>query len=230
MTLPDELTLPALLRVIETLQQQLLTQQAEAAQAREEAGREIRRLITMIEGLTQQLDLLLRGRDEERRAELARLREEAQAAARTIGGDSDPQGAPEPSAPSPKPKPNRSKHGRGALPENLRRDTTIDRPTGCGSCGSSRLDAEKPLVTEELDYVRAHLRVRRTERTICRCRDCGARTVPELPPMPFDRASCTIALLAWLCYAKAGLFLPLDRLHHNFKAQGVKLSSSKLTR
>lgn len=48
--------------------------------------------------------------------------------------------------------------------------------------------------------------------------------------MPFERASCTMGMLAWLCFAKVGLFLPLDRLRRDFAEQGVKLSSSKLTR
>ena len=48
--------------------------------------------------------------------------------------------------------------------------------------------------------------------------------------MPFDRASCTFALMAWLCFAKASLFLPLDRLQRDFEEQGVHLPSSTLTR
>lgn len=48
--------------------------------------------------------------------------------------------------------------------------------------------------------------------------------------MPFDRAACTFALMAWLCFAKAALFLPLDRLQRDFEDQGVHLASSTLTR
>jgi len=86
------------------------------------------------------------------------------------------------------------------------------------------------LVSEEWDYIRAHVRVRRTERVVQRCADCTNTTVLEMGPMPFDRAACTFAMMAWVCFAKAGLFLPLDRVQRDFKDQGVHLASSTLTR
>ena len=92
-----------LLEVIRTLQAELQAQREEAARAREESKREVARLVAMVEGLTGQLDQLLRDRDEERRAELARLREEARAAAaRAAEGSSDdgtPSGATRPEPP-----------------------------------------------------------------------------------------------------------------------------------
>lgn len=84
------------------------------------------------------------------------------------------------------------------------------------------------LVSEEWDYVRAHLRVRRTERVVCTCADCLESTVPGQDPMPFERAACTFEMMAWVCFAKAGLFLPLDRLQRDFEDQGVHLASSTL--
>ena len=48
--------------------------------------------------------------------------------------------------------------------------------------------------------------------------------------MPFDRAACTFALMAWLCFAKVGLFLPLDRIRRDFRDQGATIPSSTLTR
>ena len=225
---PDQPPVAVLLSVIQTLQQELETRRREA----DEARLEIKRLVAMVEGLTRQLDLLLRDRDEERRAELAKLRAEAQAAAAAAAEASSegPAEGASTAAPPPKPPPNRSKHGRKPLPPELERKTVTREPPACSACGSGNLEREKTLVSEELDFVRAHLRVRRTERVVCRCRDCLARTTPDAPPMPFDRASCTMALLAWLCYAKVGLFLPLDRLRRDFADQGVTLSSSKLTR
>ena len=83
-----------LLEVIRTLQAELQVQRQESARAREESQREIARLVAMVEGLTGQLDRLLRDRDEERRAELAKLREEAKAtaarAAELASGDEAP--------------------------------------------------------------------------------------------------------------------------------------------
>jgi len=126
---PSEQT-PAtvLLDVIRTLQAELQAQRDEAARARgevSEARCEIGRLVVMVEGLTKQLDLLLRDRDEERRADLAKLREEAKAAAlRAAGGTSDGDG----SGPEPPPKPSRaerrrrSKHGRKPIPPKVPRD------------------------------------------------------------------------------------------------------------
>jgi len=226
MAAPDETSLAALLCVIETLQAELVARRAETA----EAHREIKRLVAMVEGLTKQLDMLLRDRHEERRAALAELREEARAKLPEPEPAPEPTRAP-PTSPAPDaPPPNRSKHGRKPLPAHLERDTTVETPSTCNRCGSSELEVEKTLVTEEVNYVRAHVRVRRTERTVCRCKPCRGRTTPELPPMPFDRASCTMAFMAWLCFAKAGLFLPLDRLRRDFADQGVELSSSKLTR
>jgi hypothetical protein len=48
--------------------------------------------------------------------------------------------------------------------------------------------------------------------------------------MPMDRASCTFAMLAWLCYSRCGLFLPLDRLLKEFAAAGARIPSATATR
>ena len=214
-----------LLSVIETLRAELVAQRERA----DEARRENARLIKMVEGLTRQLDELLRDRAEERRAELAKLREEAKAALQAATPATPSEGEAS-SEPPPKPPRKRSRHGRKPIPPEIPRDTTKVRPDSCTTCGGSRLDQEKTLVSEEWDYVRAHLRVRRTERVLCRCRDCGERVLPEQPPMPFERASCTFSMMAWLIFAKAGLFLPLDRVQRDFKDQGAHIASSTLTR
>ncbi len=67
---PETTTIALLHDVISTLKGALVS-----AQADNEALRaEVRRLVKMVEGLTGQLDQLLAGKNEERRAELARLR------------------------------------------------------------------------------------------------------------------------------------------------------------
>ncbi len=104
------------------------------------------------------------------------------------------------------------------------------KPTECDACRSAELLARDEVVSEELDYVRAHVRVRRTVRAVCLCGNCGARVTPPAPPMPFDRASCTMEMMAWLCFAKCGLFLPLDRLRRDFADQGAQIASSTMTR
>jgi transposase len=216
-------TIDLLTGVIETLRSELEAQRQHAAEAR----REIARLVTMVEGLTGQLDVLLQDRDEERRAELAKLREEARNALEAMPAPSGSESAP---APPPESGRKRDRHGRKPIPAKLPRETTRVTPETCSSCGGSRLNQKKVLASEEWDYVRAHLRIRRTERAVCECRDCFASVVPEQPPMPLERASCTFSMMAWLCFAKCGLFLPLDRVQRDFKDQGAHIASSTLTR
>lgn len=238
MTPTDQATTDALLDVIRTLNAALQVEREEAAKQREEARREIARLVAMVEGLTQQLDQLLKDHDEERRAKLAKLREEARAAAEAAAASGS--GAADTASPEAhsggesddktRPDPRRDEHGRKPKPDHLERDTTHVRPDVCAHCNGAKLVARDELVSEEYDYVRAHVRIRRTVRTICVCADCTGRTVPEAPPMPFDRASCTFAMMAWLCFAKCGLFLPLDRILHDLEAQGAPIPSATLTR
>jgi transposase len=224
-------TTEVFLSVIATLQAELTAQREQAAKQAEqvdEARREIGRLVKMVEGLTGQLDVLLRDRNEERRAELAKLREEARVALDVV-----PPGAEtgEPAAPAKKKSGGkRDEHGRKPLPPELPRETTRVKPEECSGCGGTRLNQKKVLVSEEWDYVRAHLRVRRTERVACECLDCFVSVVPEQPPMPFERAACTFSMMAWLCFAKVGLFLPLDRVQRDFRDQGAHIASSTLTR
>ena len=242
MTPAEQPPAAVLLGVIQTLQAELQVQREEVARARQEAAkdraesqREIGRLVVMVEGLTKQLDLLLRDRDEERRAELARLRDEAKAAAERAMGDpatADAAGdGPEPPPPESRAaRRRRSKHGRKPIPPEVTRDTNELKPATCDQCGDKWLTVLETLVSEEWDYIRAHLRCRRTERTVCRCENCRARVTPPQPPMPFDRAACTFAMMAWLCFAKCGLFLPLDRIQRDFEDQGGRIPSSTLTR
>lgn len=232
-------TVPVLLQLVETLRAQLDAQTKAAAAAEERHAREVRGLIAMVEGLTRQLDELLRDRAEERRAELARVREEAKAAAALGGGGSSSTSEPAPRPPPPGPAAspprtpaNRHDHGRAPKPDRVSRDVRTLRPGACQDCGGHALRDGRPLEPiEEWDFVRAHLRVRSTVRVPCVCRDCGAETpAPPAPPMPFDRAACTFNLMAWLCFSRCALFLPLDRLMRDFAAQGAPIPSATLTR
>ncbi len=239
MTPPADATQEALLEVIRTLGEGMKVQQTEFAKEREVHRRQLARLTAMVEGLTKQLDALLKERDQERRAELARIREEAAAALSSVAPpevakpaepatDAEPSAA-EPQAPPGKPR-KRDEHGRAPKPDHLPRDVTAIQPERCTTCGSEELLVDEVLVSEEYDFVRAYLRIRRTERTTCTCKACNTHIVPEQPPMPFDRVSCTFALMAWLCFAKCGLFIPLDRLMRDLTDQKSPISSSTLTR
>jgi transposase len=220
---PTAPTIDVLAEVITTLRAELEAQRKHAQEARQE----IARLVKMVEGLTGQLDVLLRDRNEERRAELAKLREQARAALAVVP---PPIETEEPATPAKKSGRGRDKHGRKPIPPELPRETTRDTPEQCSTCGGRRLNQKKVLVSEEWDYVRAHLRVRRRERVLCECLECSAQVVPEQPPMPFERAACTFSMMAWLCFAKVGLFLPLDRVQRDFKDQGAHIASATLTR
>lgn len=225
----DQLAVEALVGVIGTLQAQLERQQVDAARAREADRKEISRLVAMVEGLTQQLDRLLGDQEAERKAELARQRDEARAVVAAIAAAEPASEGPAPK-PDPNPK-NRDAHGRKPLPESLPREVReVPRPEICDRCEGADLVVKETVVTEECHYVRAHLRVLRTERTVCTCKNCLARITPEMPPMPFDRAACTFALMAWLLYAKCGLFLPLDRLQRDFADQGHRIPSPTMNR
>ena len=195
-----------------------------------------RKLVAMVEGLTRQLDQHFGEEAEARRVELQRLREEAAALALATpptdpkmpaaGGEPQPVDPPAPVKPPTK----RSKHGRGALPENLERDTKTVTPDDCEHCGGTQLWPIETRVTDEFEYVRAYLRIRSTHRRVCQCAACKKVTTPPLPPMPFDRAACTFSLMSWLLYSRGGLFMPLDRLCREFQRMGARIPSATLNR
>lgn len=148
-----------------------------------------------------------------------------------------PEATPEASvdpgpAPDAEPPAKRDEHGRAAKSSTMEREGRVLGPDACGKCGGKRLrDSGRTEPIEEWDYVRAHLRIRSTVRVGCTCEDCGAVTPPPPPPpMPMDRASCTFAMLAWICYSRCGMFLPLDRLLKEFAAAGVRIPSATATR
>lgn len=212
----------------------------EHAREREADRREIRRLVTMVEGLTRQLDQVLAAQIDEMKAERARLRAEAQAAAIAAAAASASETSTAASIPgsSPpsdtaKPPSNRHRHGRAKKPADLARDRVVLKAEVCPECGLKHLrgTGRRTDPIEEWDYVRPHVRLRSTEREESACEDCGAVVPPPPPPpMPFDRASCTFAMMAWLCYSRCALFLPLDRMLKEFAAAGARIPSATATR
>lgn len=225
------------------------TQEREAdrvqhAREREADRREIRRLVAMVEGLTRQLDEALAAQLDEMRAERARLRAEAQAAAAAAAAataaeraaTTEPSAAavssPGSSSESETP-PKRHPHGRAKKPADVERDRQVLMATVCPKCGLKHLrgTGRRTEPIEEWDYVRPHVRLRSTEREESACEDCGTLVPPPPPPpMPFDRASCTFPMMAWLCYSRCALFLPLDRMLKEFAAAGARIPSATGTR
>jgi transposase len=83
-------------------------------------------------------------------------------------------------------------------------------------------------VSEQLDFVPAQLRVRRTVRKTCACRGCNTLTTAATPSVPVERGRFTERFLAWLAWSKYGLHLPLERLLGELRRMGVELQVSTL--
>lgn len=198
-----------------TLDEALATNARQAA-ALEAAQADVRRLTAMVERLTRQLDQLL-----------AKLGEKPTPKP-TADPEPPPSPPPEKKAKGPK---NRHAHGRGTPPAELPRDIVrMPTPEVCPHCEGGPLRVSETVETEEYDFVRAHVRIRKTLRTVCLCLRCLRRVTPPQPPMPFDRAACTFEMMAWILYAKCGLHLPLDRQRREFERQGAPIPSATLTR
>lgn len=189
-------------------------------------ARRIERLTGMVERMSRQLDALLGvvaqmktppGLSEDGAPRV----ESKEEAAETPAED--------PPAPPPPRTPNRHAHGRGPKPEGLPViEVLVPHEAKC-SCGG-HMQGNGTVVTEIWDFIRPHLRLRRIIRKLGRCAECGRRVTPSLPPLPFERASCSFEMLAWVVYAKAALHLPLDRQRREFALQGATISSAMITR
>lgn len=177
-----------------------------------------RRLVAMVERMTRQLDQLL--------AKLG----EAPLPKPEAAAEPPPPPPPPPEKKKRGPK-NRHAHGRGTPPAELPRDLVrVPPPEACPHCQGKPLRVVETVETEEYDFVRAHVRIRKTLRTVCLCLHCLKRITPLQPPMPFERAACTFEMMAWILYAKCGMHLPLDRQRREFEHQGAPIPSATLTR
>jgi transposase len=101
--------------------------------------------------------------------------------------------------------PRRKRRRRHPLPEHLERETVVIEPERLGPCaqcqGTPRRIGEE--VTEELEYVRAKLVVRRTVRPkyACGC-GCGGVQVAPLPPRLLPQSKLGLALAVYLLLAR----------------------------
>ena len=128
----------------------------------------------------------------------------------------------------PTPKKPRRPSGRKPLPSHLEAEEHQLRPSACGKCGSSDLDAADELIEEKLHVVKEHQRRRIVRRTTCRCRRCGTRTTPRSLPAPYERSKVTCDWLAWFVHQKFGLLTPLDRVRRDLAERGVPLAMGSL--
>jgi transposase len=86
------------------------------------------------------------------------------------------------------------------------------------------------LTTEVYTVVHSHERRRviRRERVLCADPDCHVATTARMPPMPTERALYDCRFLAWIVVMKFVLLVPLDRIHHFLRSQGVNIAMGSL--
>ena len=192
-----------------------------------------------IEQLTHQLNLLLRRTfghraetvDENQLrlafAELARESEEPVPPAPEVEAENLLGTPPEPGTIKP-----RKGHGRGRLPEHLRRER-IEYPLSeaeraCPDCGSLR-EKFGEEITEQLDYVPASLVVKQHVRFKYACRSCQEHVaVAPLPSQPIEKGLPGAGLLAQVLVGKFGDHVPLHRQAGIFQRHGLRISPSTL--
>jgi transposase len=101
--------------------------------------------------------------------------------------------------------PRRKRRRRHPLPEHLERETVVIEPEPLESCAQCRGLPKRigEEVTEELEYVRAKLVVRRTVRPkyACGC-GCGGVQVAPLPPRLLPQSKLGLALAVYLLLAR----------------------------
>jgi transposase len=164
-------------------------------------------------------------------------------------GASPPSGS-EPQSPSPETSSRQTrteppKRNRGALPADLVRDEVVidveDKTCPCCNGTLHRIGPRSgPMprkavswlgedVSEMLDFVPAHVRVRVVRRPKYGCRSCGEAVVQApAPDRPIDGGMATEALLAHILVSKYADHLPLYRQSQIFARQGIALDRSTL--
>ena len=174
---------------------------------------QVRHLTLLLEGLQSQV------------AQLLAEKEGRRVPSRADGPSASRPPAPRTRKAKPKHTPRRAK-----LSDDLERDVVALEVEACSGCSSTNIATlGGPEVSEKLDYVRAHIRVRRIERAKVRCGDCGTFTTAPLPPTAVPGGQMTAAFLAWLVYSKCSLHLPTDRIRKDLALQGAHVASSTLS-
>lgn len=218
---------------IEALQQTISVLEGTATKQKEQiAG--LWRLVARLESKLEAVLKVLQERDADRAAK-ERAEVEAEKAA---VGPPPPPGTEVPKPPPRPPKDERKKgrhaHGRSMdVPPGTPVHETEHRPEACGTFGcegtAEDLRVVDEVVHEWWDYVEGYIRRRRQRCKTCKCEECGQRTTAEPAELaPFARASCSIALLVHVLYAKFALHLPLERQAADFTRRGVRLAPSTL--
>jgi transposase len=130
-------------------------------------------------------------------------------------------------------------HGRRRLPAGLEREKIIhdlaEDQKPCPCCGKLR-HVIGQAISEQLEYVPAHLKVLQHARLKYACRNCeqsaaetGAQvTTAEKPLSPIDKGLAGPGLLAYLIVGKYGDHLPLYRLERILERHGLEIARSTM--
>jgi len=131
----------------------------------------------------------------------------------------------------------RHNHGRGPLPAHLERIVIEHKLEGdqlkCLCCGKHRPCIGK-VVTEQLEYVPASLKVLRHEQYKYGCEDCDAQGLdPQIelapkPPQPIEKGLAGPGLLAHVITSKLADHLPLYRQERILARHGVHIADSTM--
>jgi transposase len=126
----------------------------------------------------------------------------------------------------------RTGHGRKQLPKHLRRERLdyrlTDAERACPCCGELRHEIGTH-VTEQLDYQPASLFVVEHVQHAYACAKCQGEVLRAGKlPSPIPKGLPGPGLLAYVVVSKQADHLPLYRLEHIFRRQGVDLARSTL--
>jgi len=119
--------------------------------------------------------------------------------------------------------------GRKAFPEHLPREDQIIAPENdnCRECGGD-LKALGEDVTQELEYVPGHFKVKRIIRPKLSCTCCETIHQAALPSRPIEKGMAGPGLLAHILVSKYADHLPLHRQSQIFAREDIELSRSLL--
>lgn len=133
---------------------------------------------------------------------------------------------------APDSKPKRNGHGRRPLPANLPRETVVyeltEEERTCPCCGKLRkvIGTE---VSEQLEFIPAHLKVIEHHRTKYACDACEEHvSIAPKPPQPIEKGLPGPGLLAHTVLSKYGDYLPLYRQEDILSRCGIILRRSTL--
>lgn len=148
--------------------------------------------------------------------------------------DAPPQETPNDTPPKPpKPKtPKDPKGGRRNSGKNrakLQTEDVVHDILMCSHCNSERLTPTgTEVVSEEIEYIPAHLLLRKHHCTRKRCLDCNQMVIAQGPVRVTENGDYGPGLHAYVAVSKCADSMPLHRLSCQFRRQGVDLGRSTL--